>query len=84
MKSKTTAKLIEKRTLIAAVRDKLGQIDTFLTPLLSGCRLPLTSPAKEVTVILLLLLAEYTVVLNELLYRSQLRSLLTLVTKKTT
>ncbi len=33
IKSKTTAKLIEKRTSIAAVRDKLGQIDTFLTPL---------------------------------------------------
>ncbi len=41
IKSKTTAKLIEKRTSIAAVRDKLGQNDTFLTPLLSGCRLPL-------------------------------------------
>ncbi len=41
IKSKTTAKLIEKRTSIAAVPDKLGQIDTFLTPLLSGCRLPL-------------------------------------------
>jgi hypothetical protein len=34
VKSNTTAKLIEKRTSIAAVRDKLGQIDTFLTPLL--------------------------------------------------
>ncbi len=41
IKSETTAKLIEKRTSIAAVPDKLGQIDTFLTPLLSGCRLPL-------------------------------------------
>ncbi len=41
IKSKTTAKLIEKRTSIGAVRDKMGQIDTFLTPLLSGCRLPL-------------------------------------------
>jgi hypothetical protein len=41
IKSKTTAKLIEKRKSIAAVRDKLGQIVTFLTPLLSGCRLPL-------------------------------------------
>jgi hypothetical protein len=39
IKSKTTAKLIEKKTSIAVVRDKLGQIDTFLTPLLSGCRL---------------------------------------------
>ena len=41
IKSNTTVKLIEKRTSIAAVRDKMGQIDTFLTPLLSGCRLPL-------------------------------------------
>jgi hypothetical protein len=44
--SKTTAKLIEKRTSIAAVPDKLGQIHTFLTPLLSGCRLPLMKRAK--------------------------------------
>ncbi len=29
IKSKTTAKLIEKRTSIAAVRAKLGQFDTF-------------------------------------------------------
>ena len=29
VKSKTTAKLMEKRTSIAAVRDKLGQFDTF-------------------------------------------------------
>jgi hypothetical protein len=35
IKSKLTAKLIEKRTSIAAVRNKLGQIDTFLTPLLT-------------------------------------------------
>ncbi len=41
IKSKTTAKFIEKRTSIAAVRAELGQIDTFLTPLLSHCRLPL-------------------------------------------
>jgi hypothetical protein len=41
IKSKTTAKLIEKRTSNAAVPDKLGQIETFMTPLLSGCRLPL-------------------------------------------
>ncbi len=41
IKSKTTAKLREKRTSIAAVRAKLGQFDTFLTPLLSHCRLPL-------------------------------------------
>jgi hypothetical protein len=41
IQSKTTAKLIEKRTSIAAVPDELGQIDTFLTHLLSGCRLPL-------------------------------------------
>jgi hypothetical protein len=39
LKSKTTAKLIEKRTSIAAVRAKLGQIDTFLTHLFSHCRL---------------------------------------------
>jgi hypothetical protein len=42
IKSKTTAKLREKRTSVAAVRAKLGQFDTFLTPLLSLCRLPLT------------------------------------------
>jgi hypothetical protein len=43
IKSKTTAKLIEKRTSIAAVRAKLGQFGTFQTPLLSHCRLPLTT-----------------------------------------
>ncbi len=43
IKSKTTAKLREKRTSIAAVLAKLGQNDTFLTPLLSHCRLPLSS-----------------------------------------
>ncbi len=32
VKSKTTAKLREKRTSIAAVRAKLGQFDTFQTP----------------------------------------------------
>ncbi len=42
IKSTTTAKLTEKRTSIAAVRDKLGPIDTFPTPLLSRCRLPLS------------------------------------------
>ncbi len=41
IKSKATAKLIEKRTSIAAVPAELGQIDTFLTPILSHCRLPL-------------------------------------------
>jgi hypothetical protein len=41
IKLKTTAKLIEKRTSIAAVRAKLGQIGTFLTSVLSHCRLPL-------------------------------------------
>ncbi len=46
IKSETTAKLIEKRTSIAAVPDKLGQNDTFLTPLLSGCRLPLKLGGK--------------------------------------
>jgi hypothetical protein len=33
IKSKTTAKLIEKRTSIAAVRDKLGPFDAVPTPL---------------------------------------------------
>ena len=47
VKSKTTAKLREKRTSIAAVRAKLGQFDTFQTPLLSHCRLPLILPANE-------------------------------------
>ncbi len=46
IKSKATAKLIEKRTSIAAVPAKLGQIDTFLTPILSHCRLPLISSNK--------------------------------------
>ncbi len=41
VKSKKTAKLKGKQTSIAAVRAKLGQIDTFQTPLLSHCRLPL-------------------------------------------
>ncbi len=41
VKSKTTSKLKCKQTSIAAVRAKLGQIDTFQTPLLSHCRLPL-------------------------------------------
>ncbi len=41
VKLMTTAKFIEKRTSIAAVRAKLGQIGTFLTPLLSHCGLPL-------------------------------------------
>ncbi len=49
IKSKTTAKLIEKRILIAADWDKLGQIDTFLTPLLSSCRLPLSMGMKRKT-----------------------------------
>jgi hypothetical protein len=44
VKSKKTAKLREKRTSIAAARAKLGQFDTFQTPLLSHCRLPLTDP----------------------------------------
>jgi hypothetical protein len=39
--SKTTAKLTGKQASIAAVRAKLGQTDTFQTPLLSHCRLPL-------------------------------------------
>jgi hypothetical protein len=41
IKSKTTAKLKEKRTSIAAVRDILQMFDTFPNPLLSRCRLPL-------------------------------------------
>jgi hypothetical protein len=41
IKSKTTAKLKEKRTSIAAVRDILRVFDTFPNPLLSHCRLPL-------------------------------------------
>ncbi len=39
VKSKKTAKLKGKQS---AARAKLGQIDTFQTPLLSHCRLPLT------------------------------------------
>ncbi len=42
VKSKKTAKLKGKQTSIAAVRAELGQINTFQTPLLSHCRLPLT------------------------------------------
>jgi hypothetical protein len=41
IKSKTTAKLKEKLTSIAAVRDILRMFDTFPNPLLSRCRLPL-------------------------------------------
>ncbi len=41
IKSKTTAKLTEKRTSIAAVRDILWTFVTFPTPLLSCYRLPL-------------------------------------------
>jgi hypothetical protein len=41
IKSKTTAKLKEKRTSIAAVRDILRMFDTFTYPFLSRCRLPL-------------------------------------------
>jgi hypothetical protein len=41
IKSKMTAKLTEKRTSIAAVRDILGMFGTFPTPLLSRYRLPL-------------------------------------------
>jgi hypothetical protein len=47
IKSKTTAELIEKRTSIAAVQDKLGLFDTFPTPLLSRCRLPLRRKSKR-------------------------------------
>ncbi len=43
-----TAEFIEKRTSIAAVRDKLGQIDTFSTPLLSHCGLPLKGVLQEI------------------------------------
>ena len=46
-KIKDDGKLREKRTSIAAVRAKLGQFDTFQTPLLSHCRLPLILPANE-------------------------------------
>jgi hypothetical protein len=55
--------LIEKRTSIAAVPAELGQIDTFLTPLLSHCRLPLSTgnhcqkPNSWATVIRVFLLA---------------------------
>jgi hypothetical protein len=41
IKSQTTAQLKEKRTSTAAVRDILRMFDTFPTPLLSRCRLPL-------------------------------------------
>ncbi len=41
IKSKTTAKLTEKRTSIAAVRDILWTLGTFPNPLLSRYRLPL-------------------------------------------
>ncbi len=46
VKSKKTAKLSEKRTLIAAVRAKLGQFDIFQIHLLSGCRLPLKTTSS--------------------------------------
>ncbi len=41
IKSQTTAQLKEKRTSIAVVRDILRMFDSFPTPLLSRCRLPL-------------------------------------------
>jgi hypothetical protein len=41
IKLKKTAKLKGKQTSIAAVPAKLGQINTFQTPILSHCRLPL-------------------------------------------
>jgi hypothetical protein len=44
-KIKDWAKLREKRTSIAAVRAKLGQNDTFLSSVLSHCRLPLIRKA---------------------------------------
>ncbi len=54
IKSKTTAKLIEIRTSIAAVRDKLGQIDTFLNPLLSGCLLLLIANTQMQAVFMII------------------------------
>ncbi len=47
VKSKKTAKLKGKQTSIAAVPPKLGQINTFQTPLLSHCRLPLKVHKNE-------------------------------------
>jgi hypothetical protein len=55
VKSKTTAKLREKRTSIAAVRAKLGQFDTLQTPPLSHCRLPVS----EVYDVLCYFLSQY-------------------------
>ncbi len=52
IKSKTTAKLTEKRTSIAAVRDTLWTYGTFPTPLLSRYRLPLIVFISVVCVIL--------------------------------
>ena len=46
-KSKTTAKLREKRTSIAAVRDILWTFGTFPTPLLSRYRLPRESATRK-------------------------------------
>jgi hypothetical protein len=43
IKSQTTAKLKEKRTSIASVRDILRMFDTFPNPLLSRSRLPLSN-----------------------------------------
>ncbi len=54
LKSKTTAKLAEKRTSIAAVRDILWTFGTFPTPLLSRYRLPLIvlyRPEKEICIL---------------------------------
>jgi hypothetical protein len=47
IKSKTTAKLKEKRTSIAAVRDILRTFDTFSYPLFSRCRIPLKPLGKH-------------------------------------
>jgi hypothetical protein len=48
IKSKTTAKLKGKLTLIAAVRDQFLSFATFLTLLLSRYRLPLTDTFKQI------------------------------------
>ncbi len=48
LKSKTTAKLTEKRTSLASVRDILWMFGTFPTPLLSRSRLPLKGQCHEI------------------------------------
>jgi hypothetical protein len=47
-KIKEDSKMNREKNIDRHGRDKLGQIDRFLTPLLSGCRLPLKGQCHEI------------------------------------